>query len=241
MVKEFFLKYKIRIILALFVFGIIWGVWYDFKLQLAKRDKIIEQAKIELFEYLKTDSLAKVEYANRKDEIEGLFLIQKEETIKWKDQYFEILDTKQDTIKETGQIKVTFKKENKCMGVEGYTLTATDALPSYSKVNIYGLPISIKRDFLEIDGEIVQVITPENDCIEFKNNVFDVSPGLSETYKMRKNWFGWGIGCNAVILDEDKNFEFKQLGISMGVRFQNIYIILGSDFRTTRLEAIIWK
>lgn len=240
--KSFLLRYKFKMGLGMLVLCIIGGMWFNFRLILARKDRTIEQAKVEIFNHLKSDSLAKITEANRKAELDGLFLMQKKETIKYKNLYFEILDARQDTVKETGQIKVTFDKTKNCARVWGHTLTATEALPTYSKVEVEIFPIGIERNYIEVGGKIMEIITPKNDCIEFEDNRFDASPGLYRTHKEGRSWFGYGVGFGGKIFEEETNaWGFNDFEIMSGLRFWSMYAILTSDFETTRFGLMYWK
>jgi len=141
---------------------------------------------MEILKQKKKNKLAIVTNAREVDSIQGIYFAQKKETIKWKNLFFEIEEAEQETIK-TGQIKVSFadSTSNKCAKVEGFTLTKTDSLPAYSFVDFTFYPIKIERDFMVIEDQRIEIITPENDCIEFLENEFLISPDISGYEKPR--------------------------------------------------------
>lgn len=142
----------------------------------------------EILKQKKKNKLAVITNAKEVDSIQGIYFAQKRETIKWRDLFFEIEEAEQEIIK-TGQIKVSFADSNKCAKVKGYTLTKTDSIPAYSEVDFTIFPISIERDFMPIEGQLIEIITPENDCIEFVENEFLIPPDLLRYEKPRG--FGW--------------------------------------------------
>ena len=142
----------------------------------------------EILKQKKKNELAIVTNAKEVDSIQGIYFAQKKETIKWKDLVFEIEEAEQETIK-TGQRKVSFADSNKCAKVEGYTMTETDSLSAYSLVNFTLFPVRIERDFMDIEGQQFEIITPENDCLEFIENEFLIPPDPGGYEKPRG--FGW--------------------------------------------------
>jgi len=179
-------KHKFSLIVIIFILGYCGYQWLNHKAHIKYLNNIIEQVKINDLKRAEEDSLSQIEYAEEKAELEGLVIIQKNEIVKLRDQYFEILNAGQDTT-ETGGIKVSFEKSNPCMGVKGYTVTATEFESAYSIVNIYSFPISIERKYMEIGGKVIEVITSENDCIEFKRTAFDIPPNLPDLLKLKQS------------------------------------------------------
>lgn len=190
--KAMLLKHKFSMIVIIFMLGFCSYQWLNHKAYIRYLNSIIEQVKINDLRRAEEDSLSQIEYANEKAELDGLIVIQKNEIVKLKDQVFEIRDAVQDTTK-TGGIEVTFKKENPCMGVKGYTVTATEFEDEYAIVEFYGKPIDIKRRYITVGGKVVEIIRPENDCIEFKRTAFDIPPNLPDLLKLKqpqRSFFG---------------------------------------------------
>jgi len=73
-----------------------------------------------------------------------------------------------------------------CFGVKGYTVTATEFESEYAIVNLYGKPINIERRYITVGGKVVEIIRPENDCIEFKKTAFEIPPNLPELLKLKQ-------------------------------------------------------
>ena len=134
------------------------------------KDNLIRSNK-EIFKEKKKNELAIITNAKEVDSIQGIYFAQKKETIKWRDLFFEIEEAEQEII-ETGQIKVDIADSNKCGKVKGFTLTETDSLPAYCLCTLTIFPIKIERDFMDIEGQLKEIITPGNDCIEFLENEF---------------------------------------------------------------------
>jgi len=152
--------------------------------EVARLKSNLTRSNMEILKQKKKNELAIVTNAKEVDSIQGIYFAQKKETIKWKDLFFEIEDAEQETIK-TGQIKVEFADSNKCAKVEGFTLTKTDSLPAYSFMEFTLFPVSIERDFMDIEGQRIEIITPGNDCLEFIENEFLISLDISGYEKPR--------------------------------------------------------
>jgi len=161
---------------------------YNHRKEVNLLTKNISRVKKEILKQREKDSLTIITNAEKIDSIDGLYFAQKKETIKWKDQFFEIKSAAQETTK-TGGTKISFADSNKCIKVKGYTVTKTDSLPAYAKVDFNSFPVAIERDFISIEDQLTEIITPKNDCIEFINNKFLI-PSDQLKYERPKG-FGW--------------------------------------------------
>jgi len=177
---------KFRISIALFIVMLGFFGWREVKLRafINQQNRTIEQAKLNDQKRDEADSLAQIKTARENAELTGLLVIQKIENVRLRDQIFEMQDALQDTTEEGG-IVITFKRENPCVKVWGYTVTATEFAKQYAIVHLEGKSIQVERKYREIGGKLYEVIRPMNDCIEFESILFDIPPELPDLLKIK--------------------------------------------------------
>jgi len=123
----------------------------------------------------KKDSVASVVEAKEKKELKGLLESQTKYTLEWKKRAMD-LEAKQDTTSD-GRIRVKFHREDTCLSVEGYTLTAnaTDtAMAKFTKFELKSFEIT--DEYLPVGDDLYSIIKVNSPCFGVKNHVSLVPP-----------------------------------------------------------------
>lgn len=123
----------------------------------------------------KKDSTASVIKAKEKEELKGLLKSQTQYTLEWKKKAMD-LEAKQDTTLD-GRIRVKFHREDTCVSLEGYTLTAnaTDtAMAKFTKFELKSFKIT--DNYLPVGDSLYSVVKIYSPCFKVKDHISLVPP-----------------------------------------------------------------
>lgn len=123
----------------------------------------------------KKDSTASIVKAKELKTLKGLYQSQTEFTLWWRKQALE-LQAKQDTTTE-GRVRVSFAKDNECLFLKGYTLTATEQDTAEARIlDLTIKPITIKNDYMIVGKDVYSIVTPSNPYFKVKNHISLIPP-----------------------------------------------------------------
>ena len=158
------------------------NVYFNLKLEIKKGKQIEKNLKEQILLQYKKDSLTIITLAKKNKKLSGLYKLQTEYTLSWKEKY-ENLKAAQDTV--NSRIKVSFEKETNCVFISGYTLTDPPACPV---ISFTLKPIKIETKYMQIDNKVYSILHPENNCITISGIKTEVPP---EFINYRNKGFGW--------------------------------------------------
>ena len=236
---------KIQGIIILLLVGSILTVFFQYKREMRKLERELENAEEIatqiLVDHWKADSLTKVELVEEIDSLKGVISFAGDMILYWKNSYFKIENAKVETlyVDDLNSIlgyKHSFEDSNDCMKVQGDVWTnpfKIEFIAMYKPVKLDIAITSIRRK------KVYGKATTNNPCLIVEDLNFTMAKDLNIEMGKR-NWFGYGLGAKSELSTENEKISLKNWGVSGGIRFWSMHTTLSTDFKKMEIGCMLW-